>query len=81
VEPFIPAMSASSQRFSSPASHSIQQHRCEIRRRDDGAVVVRVRSAADGDATLPDAVFAFRQGDPQFQYWDEQLRRTEQYSG
>jgi hypothetical protein len=27
--------------------------------------------------SLPDAVFAFRTGDPQFSYWDEQLRRRE----
>jgi len=26
---------------------------------------------------LPDAVFAFRAGDPQYNYWEEQLRHRE----
>ena len=46
----------------------------DVERRHDGAVLVRVHSrVADGRA-LPDAVFAFRAGDPQFSFWEEQLR-------
>jgi hypothetical protein len=40
-----------------------------IERRLDGSLVVRVRSRERADATLPDAVFSFRAGDPQFDLW------------
>jgi hypothetical protein len=50
----------------------------DLTRRSDGAVVVRVRSARNNGHTLPDAVFAFRVGDPQFAYWDAKLRAREQ---
>ena len=50
---------------------------CNIERRADGAVVVRVHSRAAGGRPLPDAVFAFRAGDPQYSFWDEQLRSRE----
>jgi hypothetical protein len=49
----------------------------EVERRSDGAVIVRVRSRASGGRSLPDAVFAFRVGDPQYSYWEEQLRHRE----
>lgn len=50
-------------------------HSWHLERRADGAVLVRVPShAADGRA-LPDAVFAFRKGDPQFDFWDTELRK------
>jgi hypothetical protein len=49
----------------------------KIERRSDGAVVVRVPSPDGGDRPIPDAVFAFRQGDPQYIYWDERLRNQE----
>jgi len=48
-----------------------------LSRRDDGAIVVRVRSRPNNGHTLPDAVFAFRLGDPQYQYWDQQMRVRE----
>ena len=48
-----------------------------VERRSDGAVLVRVPSDRTQGAPLPDAVFAFRAGDPQFTYWDEQLRQRE----
>ena len=50
----------------------------ELTRRVDGAVIVRVLSARNNGRTLPDAVFAFRIGDPQFAYWDAQLLAREQ---
>jgi hypothetical protein len=46
-----------------------------VERRSDGAVLVRVRSR--DSSGLPDAVFAFRTGDPQFLFWDERLREIE----
>ncbi|REK19600.1 MAG: hypothetical protein DWQ37_00600 [Planctomycetota bacterium] len=50
---------------------------CHIERRADGAVLVRVRSRVVDGRALPDAVFAFRAGDPQYSYWNEQLRSRE----
>ena len=49
----------------------------EVERRSDGAVLVRVRSRKTSGRALPDAVFAFRPGDPQYAYWEEQLRHRE----
>jgi hypothetical protein len=48
-----------------------------VERRSDGAVIVRVASRDRGLETLPDAVFTFRLGDPQYQYWDELLRERQ----
>ncbi|NDC55100.1 MAG: hypothetical protein EBZ74_12745 [Planctomycetia bacterium] len=48
---------------------AIPDDRLTIQQRPDGAIVVRVRSSADGDDRLPDAVFSFRCGDPQYAYW------------
>ncbi len=45
----------------------------EVERRDDGAVLVRVHSCNRQGRQLPDAVFAFRPGDPQYDYWERQL--------
>lgn len=52
-------------------------HPWDVERRQDGAVVVRVRSRIVNGRALPDAVFAFRMGDPQFSYWEAQLRHRE----
>jgi hypothetical protein len=49
----------------------------EIRRRGDGAVVVQVPSREVDGQRLPDAVFAFRAGDPQYHLWDERLRERQ----
>lgn len=46
--------------------------RIEIERRRDGSIVVRVKSEDSMGRRLPDAVFSFRCGDPQYAYW---LRR------
>jgi len=43
----------------------------DIDRRPDGAVLVRVHSTGRNGESLPDAVFAFRLGDPQYNYWEE----------
>ena len=51
---------------------------CDLERRHDGAVLVRVHSRPLTDGIrFPDAVFAFRAGDPQFHYWDQLLRDRE----
>ena len=46
-----------------------------LERRADGAVLVRVPSLFRGDRTLPEAVFSFRLGDPQYAYWEGELLR------
>jgi hypothetical protein len=58
-----------------PTVHDL--HSWEVERRHDGAVLVRVRSHADNGRALPDAVFAFRAGDPQFSFWEAQLVHRE----
>jgi hypothetical protein len=47
----------------------IPDERLTIEKRPDGAVVVRVQSEGPEGARLPDAVFSFRCGDPQYAYW------------
>ena len=50
----------------------------QLERRHDGSVIVRVPSARRrGKQKLPDAVFSFRRGDPQYRYWDERLKAQE----
>lgn len=44
----------------------------DVERRTDGALLVRVHSAQRDGERLPDAVFTFRCGDPQFEYWESQ---------
>jgi len=50
---------------------------CDIERRVDGTVVVRVHSRVIDGRALPDAVFSFHAGDPQYNYWDSLLRSRE----
>ncbi len=50
-------------------SSSIPDHRLSIEQRGDGTIVVRVRSEGPEKTRLPDAVFSFRNGDPQYAYW------------
>lgn len=52
-------------------------HSCDVERRADGAVLVRVHSRIVDGRALPDAVFAFRVGDPQYSYWEDRLRERE----
>lgn len=46
-----------------------------VERRHDGALLVRV-SSRQGNR-LPDAVFSFRSGDPQYYYWEERFREQQ----
>lgn len=43
--------------------------------RKDGALLVRVHSTDGSGQRLPDAVFTFRPGDPQYEYWEAQWRQ------
>jgi hypothetical protein len=52
-----------------PETPRIPDHRVTIEKRSDGAIVVRVRSEGPEESRLPDAVFSFRNGDPQYAYW------------
>ena len=56
---------------------SIPDERLSIEKRDDGAILVRGKSAGPESARLPDAVFSFRCGDPQYAYW---LRRLTEHA-
>ena len=53
--------------------HATQRDCLHLERRDDGAVLVRVHSSNRQGRRLPDAVFAFRPGDPQYDRWEQQL--------
>jgi hypothetical protein len=48
---------------------TIPDERLSIEKRSDGAILVRVQSAGPAGERLPDAVFSFRCGDPQYAYW------------
>ena len=54
---------------SPPEGTRIPDHRLTIEKRTDGTIVVRVRSEGPEESRLPDAVFSFRNGDPQYAYW------------
>ncbi|NBV46819.1 MAG: hypothetical protein EBR86_14560 [Planctomycetia bacterium] len=41
------------------------------------AILVRVRSEGSGADQLPDAVFSFRCGDPQYAYWASRATTVE----
>jgi hypothetical protein len=56
----------------------MQLETCDVERRTDGSVLVRVRSAERNGRKLPDAVFTFRTGDPQYSYWDQVARPQRQ---
>ena len=51
-------------------------HLLSLEKRSDGAVLVRVRSEGPDGHRLPDAVFAFRCGDPQYSYWASRLQAS-----
>ncbi|MGW8256780.1 MAG: hypothetical protein ACWGMZ_04775 [Thermoguttaceae bacterium] len=51
----------------------------DVEQREDGAVLVRVHSTDKCGRSLPDAVFAFRLGDPQYKYWEEKLQKRKDF--
>ena len=60
---------------------AVDPHRCYLERRPDGAIVVRVPSRTAAGRALPDAVFAFRAGDPQFAFWQQQFSQVQHAGG
>jgi hypothetical protein len=44
---------------------------CDAQRRGEGCVLVRVHSSDGRGRPLPDAVFTFRAGDPQYAFWSD----------
>jgi hypothetical protein len=61
-------MIADAQNSQLPESWTIEQ-------RPDGTLLVRVPSRRPYVPPLPDAVFTFRAGDPQFDFWNDQFAR------
>ena len=53
----------------------------DVDRRQDGAVLVSVHSSDGQGEPLPDAVFTFRDGDPQHSFWESILVQREEQSG
>ena len=53
------------------SSMSVQQWKIE--RRANGVLIVRVPSENRNGEALPDAVFSFRAGDPQYQLWEQRF--------
>lgn len=49
----------------------------QLERRGDGVLLVRVKSRDIDGRQVPDAVFSFRRGDPQYGYWEAKLREQE----
>ena len=60
---------------------AVDPRRCYLEQRPDGAIVVRVPSRAATGRALPDAVFAFRAGDPQFAFWQQQFSQVQHAGG
>jgi hypothetical protein len=58
----------------------MEPHSCDVERRADGAVLVRVHSADKTGERLPDAVFTFRRGDPQYERWERESRLRRPYA-
>jgi hypothetical protein len=57
-----------------PDTAVIPDDRISIEKRSDESLVVRVRSEGPEGRRLPDAVFSFRCGDPQYSYWLGRLK-------
>ena len=53
--------------------HTTELRNWDVERRDNETVLVRVHSSSRQGRQLPDAVFSFRYGDPQYDYWASQL--------
>jgi hypothetical protein len=55
------------------AMNSLEGESWDVEQRGDGTFLVRVHSCNRNGLPLPDAVFAFRAGDPQYNYWEEKF--------
>jgi hypothetical protein len=47
----------------------------KIERRANGVLIVRIPSKNRRGQPLPDAVFSFRAGDPQYTLWEERYKQ------
>jgi hypothetical protein len=45
--------------------------------RANGVILVRIPSRGTGPDRLPDAVFTFRPGDPQYRRWEQRLSQLQ----
>lgn len=55
--------------------------RWKIERRSDGVLLVRIPSERRNGVALPDAVFSFRAGDPQYKKWEERYLEQQGENG
>ncbi|HEX5443196.1 MAG TPA: hypothetical protein VFW87_05180 [Pirellulales bacterium] len=55
----------------------LDHHLWRVERRLDGALLVRVTSRGTYGEGLPEAVFAFRSGDPQYGYWEARFHEQQ----
>ncbi|MCE5268314.1 MAG: hypothetical protein LLG00_10560 [Planctomycetaceae bacterium] len=53
--------------------YAAQPQSWDIERTSDDVLLVRVHSFNRQGRKLPDAVFTFRKGEPQYDYWKRQL--------
>ena len=60
-----------------PLDGRMANHTLEVQRGAEGVLLVRVRADRPAQEPLPDAVFSFRIGDPQYSYWLERLLENE----
>ena len=51
---------------------------CVVERRNADTLLVRMRSFDRQGRPLPDAVFTFRKGEPQYEHWERQANYVEQ---
>ena len=56
----------------------IVAEKCHLSRRADSVIIVRVPSTGQYGSHLPDAVFTFRPGDPQYSFWLRECTRREE---
>jgi len=73
-----PACESAFAMASNSETASIPDERLSIEQRHDGAILVRVKSEGREGVRLPDAVFSFRCGDPQYSYWLARLKAASQ---
>jgi hypothetical protein len=66
----------SSETASAGGDHKAAADAWDIERRDDQTLLVRVHSIDRHGRRLPDAVFTFRKGDPQYEHWERLAKQA-----
>ena len=61
-----------------PGSSGIatQSGSCDVQRGRGGAILVRMHSVDRQGRPLPDAVFTFRVGNPQYDFWEREAAKA-----